>query len=57
MNATVIFGLLIGLMLTGMPISIALAGWGRAHGMDWLFTSGRAAFAFLKDFNFTWAQE
>jgi C4-dicarboxylate transporter, DctQ subunit len=37
--------------------SIAIAGWGKAHGMDWLFTSGRAVFGFLKDFNFTWAQE
>ena len=42
---------------TVLNMAISLASWGKAHGMDWLFTSGRAAFGFLKEFNFTWAQE
>ena len=41
----------------GLSASIGLAGWGRAHGMDWLFHSGRAVFQFLRGFSLTWAQE
>jgi len=41
----------------GITSSINLANWGRAHGYDWLFHGGRAAFLFLKEFNLTWAQE
>ena len=37
--------------------SIALAGWGKANGVAWLSSTGRAMFMYLKEFNFTWAQE
>ncbi len=40
----------------GMSTSISFALWGKAHGMDWAFSSGRAVFGFLKNFSFTWAQ-
>ena len=36
---------------------IALAMWGKAHGMDWLFTGAKAVFSVLKEINMTWAQE
>ena len=41
----------------GTSGSIALAQWGKAHGQDWLFSAGRAAFGFLRQINQTWAQE
>jgi TRAP-type C4-dicarboxylate transport system permease small subunit len=41
----------------GSSEPIALANWGRAHGYDWLYTSGRAVSAYFRGFNLTWAQE
>jgi C4-dicarboxylate transporter, DctQ subunit len=41
----------------GLTASINLANWGRANEMPWLFQAGRAAFAWLRGFSLTWAQE
>jgi TRAP-type C4-dicarboxylate transport system permease small subunit len=41
----------------GMSNAISIANFGRAHGQDWLFDSGRSTFMFLKQVNLTWAQE
>jgi C4-dicarboxylate transporter, DctQ subunit len=41
----------------GITLSVNLAAWGRAHGADWLAQGGKAAFIWLKSWNFTWAQE
>ena len=40
-----------------MTASINLAGFGKAHGMEWLSEGGRAAFKAMRSVNLTWAQE
>lgn len=41
----------------GISNAIAIANWGKSLGQDWLFSAGRAAFAYLRGFDLTWAQE
>jgi len=41
----------------GLTLSIDVANWGKAHGLDWLFTSGRSVFNLLRGIDLTWAQE
>jgi C4-dicarboxylate transporter, DctQ subunit len=40
-----------------MTAAINLAGYGKAHHLDWLASGGQAAFKMLRTLNLTWAQE